>query len=461
MERQPHIVAIPFPALGHVGPLMKLSSQVSRRGIRVTFVNTESVHARMLKASGDDDHRRDGIEMVTIPEGMEEIKDPRDIEKVAEMRAKVMSRHFEELLRKMNSSRDERVACVLADATIGWAFEVAEKMGIKRALFWPAAVPGLVLSLSVPRLVEAGVIDNSGSASSDMAIQFSPKLPAVKTMDFVWRCPGDQRMQEVVFRHAMGVNKTVRISNWLLCNSFYELDPAACGLIPELLPVGPLTSTDGLGNFWAEDRTCLEWLDLQPHESVVYVAFGSLAAFSQNQFEELALGLELSGHPFLWVVRSGFTDVDGIKYPDGFLERVSDRGKIVSWVPQEKVLAHPSVSCFVTHCGWNSTMEGISNGVPFLCWPCFADQFYNRRYICDALRVGLDLKAEEAEIISRHKIQAQLEQLLSDVQIKENAERLRGMARRSVSEGGSSTANIQHFVEQLKRCCSEAVYHCD
>lgn len=84
-------------------------------------------------------------------------------EEVAETRAKVRSRHFEELLRKMSSSWGDRVACVVADATIGWAFEVAESMGIRRAMFWPTAVPGLVLSLSIPRLVEAGVIDDCGT----------------------------------------------------------------------------------------------------------------------------------------------------------------------------------------------------------------------------------------------------------------------------------------------------------
>ncbi|KAI3412439.1 Diacylglycerol kinase (DAG kinase) [Psidium guajava] len=130
-------------------------------------------------------------------------------------------------------------------------------------------------------------------------------------------------------------------------------------------------------------------------------------------------------------------------------------GKIVSWAPQEKVLAHPSVSCFVTHCGWNSTVEGISRGVPFLCWPSFADQFYNRSYICHTLKVGLDLRAEEAEIVSRHKVKAQLARLQSDAQIKENADMLRRMAGRSVSEGWSSSTNVRHFVEQLNRC-SEA-----
>lgn len=542
MERRPHrphVVAIAFPVQGHVGPLMKLSRQIARHGIRVTFVTTEWVHARMLQVSGDGDRRWGGIEMATVPEGMEEVKDMGDKEEVAETRAKVVSRHFEELLRKMNSSRDERVACVVADATVGWAFEVAESMGIKMAMFWPAAVPGLVLSLSIPRLVEAGVIDDCGtffstcfifhediatnsfehaifrvfcfqppvssiykhtfgtviitttlgkrkcndwsltkaklkanfqeaylkmksppdfsvgSASKDTAIQLSPELPAVRTTDLLWRCTGDRRRQAIMFRYCTTVNRTVKISNWLLCNSFHELDRATSGLIPELLPVGPLTSADGFGSFWAEDLTCLNWLDLQPPKSVIYVAFGSITAFSQHQFEELALGLELSGRPFLWVVRSGFTNEDEIRYPDGFSERVSDRGKIVSWAPQEKVLAHPSVSCFVTHCGWNSTMEGISRGVPFLCWPYFADQFYNRSYIYDTLKVGLDLMAEGTEIVSRHKIQAQLARLHSDAQIKENAEMLRGMAERSVAEGGSSSTNVRHFVEQLKRC-SEA-----
>ncbi|KAF8037426.1 hypothetical protein BT93_B0353 [Corymbia citriodora subsp. variegata] len=468
MERRPHVVAIAFPAQGHVGPLLKLSCRIARHGVRVTFVSTESVHARMLgAASGDGDRDRDGIERATVPEGMEEVKDMGDREEVAETRARVMSRHFEELLRKMNSSsrNDERVDCVVADATIGWAFEVAESLGIKRAMFWPTAPPGLVLSLSIPRLIEAGVIDDCGSALKDAAIWLSPELPALKTTDLIWRCPGDRTRQAIIFRHCMSVNRTVRISNWVLCNSFYELDRVTCSLIPELLPVGPLTSADRCGSFWAEDLTCLNWLDQQPPKSVVYVAFGSITVFSRNQFDELALGLELSWRPFLWVVRPGFTNEDEIRYPDGFLERVSGRGKIVSWAPQEKVLAHPSVCCFVTHCGWNSTMEGIASGVPFLCWPYFADQFYVRSYVCDMLKAGLDLEAaEEAEaaaVIPRHRIQARLEQLLSDARIKENAERLRGMVERSVAEGGSSSVNVHRFVEQLKHCCSEAIHRRD
>ncbi|XVF08997.1 hypothetical protein REPUB_Repub07fG0052200 [Reevesia pubescens] len=116
-----------------------------------------------------------------------------------------------------------------------------------------------------------------------------------------------------------------------------------------------------------------------------------------QQLDELALGLELSGHPFLWVVRSNLTKGSSTKFLEGFANRTADRGKIVEWAPQEEVLAHPSVACFVSHCGWNSTMEGLSMGLPFLCWPCFADQFQNRNYICDVWRIGLPLIHNESE----------------------------------------------------------------
>ncbi|RVW83338.1 Retrovirus-related Pol polyprotein from transposon TNT 1-94 [Vitis vinifera] len=148
---------------------------------------------------------------------------------------------------------------------------------------------------------------------------------------------------------------------------------------------------------------CPGWLDKQPAGSVIYVAFGSLAIFNQRQFNELALGLELVGRPFLWVVRSDFTDGSVAEYPDGFIERVADHGKIVSWAPQEEVLAHPSV----------------------------AYQFHNQSYICKKWKVGLGLNPDEKGFISRHGIKMKIEKLVSDDGIKANAKKLKEMARKS------------------------------
>ena len=261
-------------------------------------------------------------------------------------------------------------------------------------------------------------------------------------------------MQNISFGYCFRVSHCVSLGNWLLCNSFYELDSSAYDLIPGIIPVGPLLLGNQLGNhagsFWPEDLTCLSWLDKHPVSSVIYVAFGSTSIFSQQQFEELAVSLELVGQPFLWVVRSDISDGPLADFLDGFKTRINDRGMIVEWAPQEKVLAHPSTACFLSHCGWNSTLEGISKGVPFLCWPYFLDQLHNKSYICDAWKIGLGLTPDENGLITRHEIKTKIETLLSDNGIKSNTLNLKEMAKKSVIEGGSSFKNFESFIEQIK-----------
>ncbi|KAG5097591.1 hypothetical protein JHK82_047445 [Glycine max] len=155
-----------------------------------------------------------------------------------------------------------------------------------------------------------------------------------------------------------------------------------------ILPIGLLLNTAtarSLGQFQEEDLSCMSWLDQQPHCSVTYVAFGSVTLFYQNQFNELALGLDLANGPFLWVVHQD----NKMAYPYEFQR----------------------TKC---HCGWNSTIEGLSSGVPFLCWPYFADQIYNKTYICDEWKVGLGLNSDESGLVSRWEIQNKLDKLLGD-----------------------------------------------
>ncbi|KAH9778070.1 UDP-glycosyltransferase 83A1 [Citrus sinensis] len=285
-------------------------------------------------------------------------------------------------------------------------------------------------------------------------IKISPKLPAMSTDEFIWSVPGDPIRRKILFGYISCAKKTLKICNWLLCSSFYELEPLACDSIPNVLPIGPLLWINRPGkaaaSLWPEDSTCLKWLDKQPSQSVIYVAFGSIAIFSRCQFEEVALGLELAGRPFLWVVRPNLLDGSVIKYPDGFLERVPNQGMIIEWAPQEQVLAHRAVACFLSHCGWNSTIEGLSSAVPFLCWPYFADQFLISSYICDFWKVGLGLKQEANGNISRHEIKRNLDQLLSDSGIRENGLQIKEMAGKSLIERESSRKNFEIFIDQLK-----------
>jgi hypothetical protein len=294
----------------------------------------------------------------------------------------------------------------------------------------------------------------AGTPVENNSIWLSKGIPAWSITEVFWCRPGDSKMQNVLFGLVLKGNHYVKLCNWLLCNSFYELDSPACNLIPGIIPVGPLLLGNQLsshvGSFWSEDLTCLSWLDKQPVGSVIYVAFGSTSIHNQQQFEELAFGLELIGQPFLWVVRSDIINGPLSEFLDGFKTRIVDRGYIVEWACQEKVLAHPSTACFLSHCGWNSTLEGISMGVPFLCWPYFADQFHNKSYICDAWKVGLGLNPDENGLITRHEINTKIKTLLFDDGIKTNALKLKEMAKKSVTEGGSSFKNFKSFIEQIK-----------
>ncbi|KAL9451031.1 hypothetical protein AB3S75_012725 [Citrus x aurantiifolia] len=122
---------------------------------------------------------------------------------------------------------------------------------------------------------------------------------------------------------------------------------------------------------------------------------------------------------------------------------------MIGWAPQQKVLNHPSIACFLSHCGWNSTMEGVSNGIPFLCWPYFAEQFLNEKYICDMWKVGLRFGKNESGIITREEIKNKVDQVLGHQDFKARALELKEKAMSSIREGGSSRKTFQNFLESL------------
>ncbi|WCJ25605.1 UDP-Glycosyltransferase superfamily protein [Euphorbia peplus] len=284
-------------------------------------------------------------------------------------------------------------------------------------------------------------------------IQLAPGLPTMNTSNFLRCCLHDLDIQKFMFNRMIKTNKALKETDLILCNSAYDLEPGAFNFDTRMMPIGSLiasTRSGGPGgSFWEEDSSCLKWLDQQQPKSVIYVAFGSITVFDRAQFQELALGLELSSRPFLWVVRPDILKQE-LEFPEGFHERVRERGCVVDWTPQQKVLTHPSIACFLTHCGWNSTMEGVGNGVPLLCCPYFADQFLNETYICDVWKVGLKFDKNIQGIISRDEIRNKVEQLLADEKLKERASELKETAITSVREGGYSHKSFKNFVQWLK-----------
>ncbi|KAH7554488.1 hypothetical protein JRO89_XS12G0224300 [Xanthoceras sorbifolium] len=452
--RNPHVLVVPYPAQGHVIPLMKLSQSLVKHGIRITFVNTEHNHKRLLNSMATKDARRDQVSLVSIPDRPISKDNTSKLEQHIEEVTWFMPEKVKELIEQISASDSDKITCVLADNLLGWAMDIAVEKGIKRAAFSPAAATLVVLGSSIPKLIDEGIIDNDGTPTKKQMFQLTPTIAAMNTAHFGWTCVGNKKVHKTLFGNMVRNNISMEQTDWVLCNSSYSLEPAALDMDPKIRPVGPLLASnrfgDSAGNFWPEDSSCLKWLDQQQPQSVIYVAFGSTTIFDQTQFQEVAMGLELCNRPFLWVVRLDTTDKMTDAYPAGFQDRVAACGLIVSWAPQQKVLGHPSVACFVSHCGWNSAMEGVSNGIPFLCWPYFADQFHNKSYICDVWKVGLGLNRDESAIITRDEIKTKVEELLENELYKTNALNLKEKVMNSIKEGGESYCNFKNFVEWVK-----------
>nr|DAD25161.1 TPA_asm: hypothetical protein HUJ06_026625 [Nelumbo nucifera] len=173
-----------------------------------------------------------------------------------------------------------------------------------------------------------------------------------------------------------------------------------------------------------------------------------MAALSVEQMEEIAWGLKRSESYFLWVVRRSETD----KLPNFFVEETSHKGLVVSWCPQLEVLNNQAVGCFVTHSGWNSTLEGVSLGVPMVGIPQWTDQTLNAKFVQDIWGMGLRAQPDEKGIVSREEVERCIMEVMEGEkgkQIRKNAIKWKDLAREAVGGGGSSDKNIDEFIAKL------------
>jgi hydroquinone glucosyltransferase len=252
----------------------------------------------------------------------------------------------------------------------------------------------------------------------------------------------------------------------IMINSFIDLEPGAFKALmeennigkPPVYPVGPLTQIGSTSGDVGESE-CLNWLDKQPKGSVLFVSFGSGGTLSHAQLNELSLGLEMSRQRFLWVVRSPHDEATNATYfgirssddplaflPEGFLDRTKGVGLVVpSWAPQIQVLSHSSTGGFLTHCGWNSILESIVNGVPLIAWPLYAEQRMNSVLLADGLKVALRVKVNENGLVMKEDIANYARSIFEGEEgksIKSKMNELKSAATRALSEDGSSTKSL-------------------
>ena len=221
-----------------------------------------------------------------------------------------------------------------------------------------------------------------------------------------------------------------------------------------------------IGNKTSIDEcNCLSWLDSMKPNSVIYVCFGSLSEILASQLVELALALESSDYPFIWVIKRGkySEELENWLVEENFEEKIKGRGLIIrGWAPQVQILSHLATGGFLTHCGWNSTLEGISAGVPMITWPMFAEQFYNEKLLVEVFRIGVsvgvktsaDYGEEKDRVLVRSEdVKKAIEQLMDKgaeaEERRKRARKLGEIAKKSVEEGGSSYMNVKKLIQHI------------
>ncbi|KAK9143947.1 hypothetical protein Syun_013347 [Stephania yunnanensis] len=278
------------------------------------------------------------------------------------------------------------------------------------------------------------------------------------------------------YKWLLHVARGYMLAKGVLVNTFYELESQVIEALieenlgtPPLYPIGPITQTD---DSHLHNNDCLSWLDKQPEESVLYISFGSGGTLSCEQIFELAYGLEQSGQRFLWVLRSPNNEVanasffgenvDKVDYkdplsflPNGFLERTNGLGLVVrSWAPQIEVLSHGSTGGFMSHCGWNSTLESVCKGVPFIAWPLYAEQRMNGRLLGDVWGVALRVKIGENGMVGRDEIGRIVRSLMEGVEgkrVRDRVRELKSKAALALREDGSSSKALEEVAIQWRK----------
>lgn len=454
-----YIVMLPFMAHGHLIPFLALANQIHLRTNFTVFIATTTLNVHYLKSTVSS---AADIRFIELPFSGADHGLPPNAENTENLPLSKIAHLFHasrsleppcrDFLRDTVQERGRPALCIISDVFLGWAVDVARSFDTVNIAFSTGGAYGTAAYVSLWL--------NLPHRKTDFDEFTMPGFPG--------RCRFHRTQLHPFLRAADGTDTwsmffqpqialSLKSYAWL-CNTVEEIEPFGLEILRNYvnLPVwcvGPLLpqaalndsssshtiSRRGAGKeFGISAENCLDWLESQKSKSVLYISFGSQNTIGASQMMELAIGLEKSEKAFVWVIRPpmGFDLRGEFKsewLPEKFEERMREkkRGLLVrNWAPQLDILAHRSTGAFLSHCGWNSVMESLSQGVPMVAWPIAAEQAYNSKMLVEEMGVCVELTrgAQSGDI---------------------TAERVRTVISR-VMDGGGEGGEVRRRAEEIK-----------
>ncbi|KAI9075673.1 hypothetical protein K1719_042370 [Acacia pycnantha] len=454
-QEKAHCLLVCYPSQGHINPMLQFCKRLeSHYKLKVTFVTTRSFWKQATIT--EPNYISDSIALETISDGYDEGASPelKSTKTYSQSFCQVGSLTLSDLLHKLLNN-NLPVDCVVYDSFLPWVLDVAKNFRLVAAAFLTQPCFVNTIYFHLHQGILKLPIDNK--ESSKILLPGLPELEPSDLPSFLYLQYGMYPMfSDLLVDPFNNIGK----ADWVLSNTVYELEPEVVDWMKKMWPVktiGPTVPSMfldkriqddqdyGISMFKPNNDFCMNWLHHKPKASVVYVSFGSLATLNEDQIEEIALGLIQIPNYFLWVVRES----EQSKLPKNIQELVSDKGLIVTWCPQLKVLSHEAVGCFVSHCGWNSTLEALSLGVPMIGIPHWSDQTTNLKYIVDVWKVGLRALMDEKGIVRREMLRHCIKEVMESEkgkEMKKNATKWMNLVKGSMDEGGSSDKNTAEFI---------------
>ncbi|KAM0908473.1 hypothetical protein ACQ4PT_015444 [Festuca glaucescens] len=458
-------VAVPFPAQGHLNQLMHLSLLVAKRGISVHYA-APAAHVRQARSRvhGWDPDALGSIKFHDLdvstyesppPDPTAPSPFPNHLMPMFETFTAAARAPLGVLLETLSATH--RRVVVVYDKLNSFAAVEAARLGNGEAF----GLQCVAISYNI------GWLDAGHRLITDHGLQFLP-IDVCMSKEFV----------EYVFRTEKELQEAGGVASaGLVMNTCRALEGEFIDAIAEypefkdqkLFAVGPLNPLLDASARTPPGKTrheCMEWLDKQPPASVLYVSFGTTSSFRVEQIAEMAAALKGSKQRFIWVLRDAdradiFAE-SGSESPhetllSKFTADTEGTGIVITgWAPQLEILAHGATAAFMSHCGWNSTMESLSHGKPILAWPMHSDQPWDAEFLCKYLKVGLLVRPWEkhSEVVPSVAIQEVIEEaMVSDngMVVRHRAKVLGEAVRASVEEGGSSSKGLDDFVAYITR----------